>query len=292
MYWKINDMVVLAAVDWNTIWDTPEMLKWLRLGSFVIVGLTLIYIISITAGRLVRSRHSAHYGQLVRKLIFYFGATAILLSLMMDLGLDLTGLLATAGVATLAIGFAAQTSLSNLISGLFLIGEKPFKIGDLIRVEGTLGIVESIDLLSIKIRTLDNLFVRFPNETMIKSPVTTVTRYPVRRMDLDISVAYKEDIRTILKILKELAKSNAYALEEPEPLVLFNSFGDSALEFKFGVWFEKSNYLNLRNSILTEIKERFDKEGIEIPYPQLTISGSDSADPVQLNQGEIPLNEK
>lgn len=285
-------MMSLAAVDWNTFWDTPEMLKWIRLGTFVLVGLALVYVISITAGRIVRSRHSVHYGQLVRKLIFYIGATVILLSIMMDLGLDLTGLLATAGVATLAIGFAAQTSLSNLISGLFLIGEKPFKIGDLIRVEGTLGIVESIDLLSIKIRTLDNLFVRFPNETMIKSPVTTVTRYPVRRMDLDISVAYKEDVRNILEILKELAKENAYALEEPEPLILFNSFGESALEFKFGLWFEKSNYLKLRNSILSEIKERFDKEGIEIPYPQLTISGSSSADPLQMNQEDKPVDKK
>lgn len=278
----------LAAIDWNTIWDTPEMLKWIRLGSFVVVGLALIYIISITVGRIVRARHSVHYGQLVRKLIFYIGATVILLSMMMDLGLDLTGLLATAGVATLAIGFAAQTSLSNLISGLFLIGEKPFKIGDLIRVEGTLGVVESIDLLSIKIRTLDNLFVRFPNETMIKSPVTTVTRYPVRRMDLDISVAYKEDVQRVLGILKELARENKYALEEPDPLILFNSFGESALEFKFGLWFEKSNYLKLRNSILTEIKERFDKEGIEIPYPQLTISGSESAEPLQMNTNDNP----
>lgn len=285
-------MMSLAAVDWNTFWDTPEMLKWIRLGAFVLVGLFLVYVLSITAGRIVRSRHSVHYGQLVRKLIFYIGATVILLSIMMDLGLDLTGLLATAGVATLAIGFAAQTSLSNLISGLFLIGEKPFKIGDLIRVEGTLGVVESIDLLSIKIRTLDNLFVRFPNETMIKSPVTTVTRYPVRRMDLDISVAYKEDVRNILEILKELARENAYALEEPEPLILFNSFGESALEFKFGLWFEKSNYLKLRNSILSEIKERFDKEGIEIPYPQLTISGSASAEPLRMNQEDKPVDKK
>jgi small-conductance mechanosensitive channel len=284
--------MLLAAIDWNTIWDTPEMLKWIRLGSFVVVGLALIYIISIIVGRLVRAKHSVHYGQLVRKLIFYTGASVILISMMLELGLDLTGLLATAGVLTLAIGFAAQTSLSNLISGLFLIGEKPFKIGDLIRVEGTLGVVESIDLLSIKIRTLDNLFVRFPNETMIKSPVTTVTRYPIRRMDLDISVSYKEDIKQVLEILRELATSNSYALEEPEPLILFNSFGESALEFKFGLWFEKSNYLKLRNSILTEIKERFDKEGIEIPYPQLTINGAESAEPLQVDLKDNPSDKK
>jgi small-conductance mechanosensitive channel len=197
---------------------------------------------------------------------------------MIELDFDLTGLLATAGIASVAIGFAAQTSLSNLISGLFLIGEKPFKIGDLIRVDGVLGVVDSIDLLSIKLRTLDNLFVRIPNENVIKAPVTNVTRYPIRRMDIDIGVAYKERAGRVLEILAEVARANRFALNEPEPLILFQDFGDSALKFRFGVWFEKSNYLLLRNSLLQDIQERFNTEGIEIPFPQITLhAGSETA---------------
>jgi small-conductance mechanosensitive channel len=243
----------------------------LTVGVYVLCAFVLVYTIAFAASRLLLNRQSPHYAQLLRKLVFYIGSTIILVSVLLELGINLTGILATAGVATVAIGFAAQTSLSNLISGLFLIGEKPFQIGDLIRVSEVTGVVESIDLLSIKLRTLDNQFVRIPNESMIKNPVTTITRYPIRRMDLDIGVAYKEDVGRVFDILRDLAHRNPYALDDPEPLILFNTFGDSALQFKFGLWFEKSNFLNLRNSIMRDIKERFEREGIEIPFPHVTL---------------------
>ena len=279
-------------LDWQTLWSTPEFVRALRAGVFIVLGLTITYSVAYAAGRFLLSRHSPHFSQLIRKLIFYVGAVIILMSVLSELGFNLTGLLATAGVATVAVGFAAQTSLSNLISGLFLIGERPFQIGDLIRVDGTLGIVDSIDLLSIKLRTLDNLYVRIPNEAMIKNPVTNITRYPLRRMDLNIGVAYKEDVGRVMEILRELARDNPYALDDPQPLILFDNFGDSALLFKFGLWFEKSNFLNLRNSILREIKERFDKEGIEIPFPHLTLYSGSATEPfpVRVTPDKEPRN--
>ena len=258
-------------IEWSELWQSPEFMRLLRVTLFTVLGLALMYVISFAAGRMFASRQSPHFSQLMRKFIFYVGSAVILISVLIELGFDLTGLLATAGVATLAIGFAAQTSLSNLISGLFLIGEKPFKIGDLVRVNETTGFVESIDLLSIKIRTFENLFVRIPNESMIKNPVTNLTRYPIRRMDMNIGVAYKEDVGKVFGILQELARENPYALDDPEPLILFNTFGESALEFRYGLWFERSNFLKLRNSIMREIKERFDAEGIEIPFPHVTL---------------------
>ncbi len=270
---------MIATFNWNEIFNNPETEHTFRVVVYTLLSLLLLYTVSFVASRILLKRLSPHYAALVRKLIFYIGASIILVSVMVEMGINLTGVLATAGVAGLAIGFAAQTSLSNLISGLFLIGEKPFQIGDLVRVNDILGVVESIDLLSIKIRTLDNLFVRIPNEAMIKDPVTNVTRFPIRRMDIEIGVAYKEDVGRVMEILEELAAANPYALDDPAPLILFNNFGDSALQFKFGLWFEKSNYLKLRNSIMREIKERFDREGIEIPFPHLTLYSGSATDP-------------
>ena len=272
-------MILLNQIDGHLLSIAPEFMLLVRVLTWIVVGLSILYLATHALGQILRKTQSAHLTILVRKLVFYLGLLIIFISVMMELGFDLTGLLATAGIATVAIGFAAQTSLSNLISGLFLIGEKPFRIGDRVRVENILGVVESIDLLSIKIRTLDNLFVRIPNESMIKNPVTTVTRYPIRRMDLDLSVAYKEDVGRVLQILAELASNNPYALDEPAPLILFNNFGESALEFRFGLWFEKTNFLLLRNSIMKEIKERFDKEGIEIPFPHVTLYTGKATDP-------------
>lgn len=265
--------------DLQTMLDIPEVARVINVTIFALGGLMVLFLISVLVGRLVKNLPSRHLALLLKKLVFYTGVIIILISILLELGFNLSGLLATAGIATVAIGFAAQTSLSNLISGLFLIGEKPFQIGDLVRVDSVLGFVESIDLLSIKIRTLDNLFVRIPNESMIKNPVTTVTRYPIRRMDLDIGVAYKENVGKVMDILKELASANPFVLDDPEPLILFNNFGSSALEFRFGLWFEKSNFLKLRNSIMKEIKERFDQEGIEIPFPHMTLYRGSDTDP-------------
>jgi small-conductance mechanosensitive channel len=140
-------------------------------------------------------------------------------SAMREMGFSLAVIMGAAGVLTVAIGFASQTTASNLISGLFLIGERSFEIGDIIKVGNTTGEVLSIDALSVKLRTFDNLFVRIPNETLIKSEVTTLSRFPIRRLDLQLGVAYKEDIEQVRKVLMAVADSNPLCLDEPSPAV-------------------------------------------------------------------------
>ena len=187
------------------------------------------------------------------------------------LGFDLGVLIGAAGIISVAIGFASQTSASNIISGLFLVSERPFSIGDMIRVGSTIGEVISIDLLSVKLRTFDNLFVRIPNETLIKSEVTTLTRFPIRRIDLAIGVAYKESIKHVRKVMERVADANPICLDEPKPTFIFKGFGDSSLDMQFSVWVKRENFSELKNAIYEEIKEAFDAEGIEIPFPHQSI---------------------
>jgi len=246
------------------------------------VGFGIVFLLSRVLTRMLKQRFSPHHLLLAQKSVLYVGIVLVVCTVLIHLQVNLTAVLGAAGIATVAIGFAAQTSLSNLISGLFLIGERPFEVGDLIVVGSTRGIVLSIDLLSVKLRTLDNLFVRMPNETLIKAEVTTVTRFPIRRMDINIGVAYKEDVATVARVLKEVADANPNSLNEPEPLVLFKDFGSSSLDFLLGVWFEKSKFLSLKNSIMREIKERFDQEGIEIAFPHLTVYAGSATPPFPL----------
>jgi len=145
----------------------------LKLGG----GLLLARLASRGAARLVAGSADTHQEILVRRVVFYGVAGLFVASALSDLGVDLSILLGAAGILTVALGFASQTSASNIISGLFLIGEKPFAVGDVIRVSGTVGEVISIDLMSVKLRTFDNLFVRIPNETMIKTEVTNLMRF-------------------------------------------------------------------------------------------------------------------
>ena len=243
----------------------------------IILGLALASLLARLTARSLRARLTPQLLQLTRRLVFYGIFGIFIAAALAELGFSIGVIMGAAGVLTVALGFASQTTASNLISGLFLIGERSFEIGDIIRIGDTIGEVLSIDALSVKLRTFDNLYVRIPNETLIKSEVTTLSRFPIRRLDLKLGVAYKEDITHVQEVLMGVADANPLCLDEPVPLFIFTGFGDSALEIQFSVWTKRENFLALRNGITTEIKVAFDKAGIEIPFPHRSIyTGEDS----------------
>ena len=146
-------------------------------------------------------------------------------------------------------------------------------------VKQTTGEVISIDLLSFKIRTFNNLFVRIPNESMIKTQVTTLSHFPIRRADLKVGIAYKENIEKVKKILADVAKKNLLCLNEPAPLFILLCFGTSSVDIQFSVWAKRYNFLLLKNSIYQEIKEVFNKYGVEIPFPHLSLYSGEASKP-------------
>lgn len=265
-------------------WFTGEHLAQLMRALVVlVVGTVLARLLAAGAGRLARRYTENKNPWLARRLVFYGVMALVLVTVLQQLGFQLGVLLGAAGILTVALGFASQTSASNLISGLFLIGERSFQVGDLIRVgETTLGEVMSIDLLSVKLRTRDNLFVRVPNESLIKSEITNLTRFPVRRLDLQLGVAYKESIPRVREVLTAVADANPLCLTEPRPEFIFTGFGDSAQQFQFSVWVQKENFLQLKNAINEEIKAAFDAEGIEIPFPHRTLHTNGSGEPLPI----------
>lgn len=259
---------------WNILQDLvthPQVGIWVEAIIKVVFGIALGRLAGMGAVRIFGDKTDAHQTMILRRITFYVVFLLFTISAIHTLGFDLGVLLGAAGILTVAIGFASQTSASNLISGLFLLGEKPFAVGDIIRVGTTTGEVLSIDLLSVKLRTFDNLFVRLPNETMIKSEITNLQRFPIRRLDLQVGVAYKEDMRTVRDTLISVADANPLCLEEPRPLIIFQGFQDSALGFQLSAWTRSVNFLELRTKLPTEIKEAFDATGIEIPFPHRTL---------------------
>ena len=247
--------------------------------TLLIAGTVIAKLASTTITKIVGKKMDSHRSMLLQRSSYYFIFILFIISALSELGFNLSVLLGAAGVFTVAIGFASQTSASNLISGLFLVAERPFTIGDVIRVGTTTGEVLSIDLLSVKLRTFDNLFVRIPNESLIKSEVTTVTRFPIRRLDIMLGVAYKEDLKNVRTVLAEVANKNPLCLEEPAPLYIFQGFGESSLDIQYSVWAKRENFLNLKNSIYEEIKNAFDENNIEIPFPHRTIYTGSETDP-------------
>jgi small-conductance mechanosensitive channel len=272
-------MELLAQIKWQNLLIPETALK---IALLIVLGFPLLAAFSALAGRTARKRMSAQSNMLLRKGIFYIGTIALILSVLDQLEFQMGALLGAAGIVGIALGFASQTSVSNMISGLFLVSERPFEVGDLIRVGDTTGTVLSIDLMSVKLKTFDNQYVRLPNENLIKAQVNNLTHFPIRRLDIDLGVAYKEDIEHVKRVLNEIGTDNPHCLDEPEPLILFRKFGDSALEFLFAVWSTKEDFLQLKQTILQEIKERFDAEGIEIPFPHRTLYTGSVTDPLPI----------
>jgi small-conductance mechanosensitive channel len=248
----------------------PQAANLVQAAVKIGVGLVLGRVLGNGLARMFGAE-DAQRSMILRRVSFYAVAGLFTASALMDLGFDLGVLLGAAGILTVAIGFASQTSASNVISGLFLLGERPFSVGDVIRVNGTTGEVLSVDLLSVKLRTFDNLFVRIPNETMIKTEMTNLRRFPIRRYDLMVGVAYKEDLRRVRDVLLEVADRNPLCLEEPAPIIIFQGYADSSINHQFSVWAKTDNYLELRNTIPLEVKEAFDEADIEIPFPHRTL---------------------
>lgn len=243
-------------------------------------ALSVILVIAILAGfkilqlitnSLTRNHLSVQASMLLRKIIRYTGYSVVCLMVFDWLGIDVSGILGAAGIAGIAIGFAAQTSVSNLISGVFLIAEKPFSVGDVLTIGEVSGTVMSIDFLSIKIQTFDNRFVRIPNETIIKSNVVNITRYPIRRLDISITVPYGLDMDRVLRLLQSVASDNTHVLDNPEPFIVIDKFSSSGVDILFGVWFERYDFMGVKNSIHIDILRRFAQENIQIPYPVMDI---------------------
>jgi small-conductance mechanosensitive channel len=259
--------------------DNPRLVSGLRALTVFAISLLLARVLGGFSGSLL-SRASAQHRMLGRRIVFYSVLSLGVVSALRELGFELNALLGAAGVMTIAIGFAAQTSTSNFIAGLFLIGERPFVLGDVIRIGDTTGEVLAIDLLSIKLRTFDNLFVRVPNETVVKSQVTNLTHFPIRRLDLTINVPYSADLKRVRELLLQIAHNNPLGLDEPKPLLIIQSFGDSAVKVQFSTWAASDNYVALKNQMHEAIKLGFEHAGIELPSAARTLRIEAGSDPV------------
>ncbi len=237
----------------------------------ILFGFILARVLSNSLEKLIVKKISPHLTMIVRGTTFYIILLLFIISAVQQLGFKISTLLGATGILTVALGIASQTSMSNLVSGIFIIGEKPFALGDLIKINDIQGEVFSIDFLSVKIRASDNTIIRIPNETLIKSAIINLSYFPMRRIDLVIGVAYKEDIDHVRHVFLRLADANPLSLKDPKPFIAILDFGESAINIQFSIWTAREHYNELKNRIQEQIKMAFEKQGIELPFPARTL---------------------
>lgn len=235
------------------------------------LGLLLARALAKGVERFMRQQGSDHGAAVGAKLVFYTVLLLATFGALTQMGVKLTGLLTAAGIFTVAIGFAAQTSVSNVISGLFLLVDRPFSINDTVKIDQTIGTIISIDLLSTKVRTFDNLVVRVPNETLLKSTITNYTLFNVRRIDIPVGVAYSTDLRQAKAVLERVLRQQSGVLDEPQPAVLTDLLGDNGINLIIRAWVVRTDFVTARSELTVAVKEALDAAGIEIPFPQRVV---------------------
>jgi small-conductance mechanosensitive channel len=236
-----------------------------RVCTLIFIGIPVIRWCSNAVAVLCTQRLSQHAGVIIGRILFYSGLIFILVTILHEFGFNVTALLGAAGVLGVAIGFASKTSISNIISGFFLLLERPFSIGDIIKSGDVIGVVESIDLLSVRVCTLDNKLVRLPNEIVLKQYLTNLTYYPTRRIDCVVSIAYTENSADAMTQIQEVITRNQLFLRDPVPVVMMHKIGQHDYDTEIRtflmvrVWVSKDNFSSASAILMQQLKDQFDK---------------------------------
>jgi len=196
---------------------------------------------------------------------------AVVIAALGQLGVDTTALIALVGAAGLAIGLALKDSLANFAAGFMLIVFRPFRIGDSVEAAGTSGSVDQITIFSTKINTFDNKAVFIPNGEIYQGKIINYSSNPTRRLDLVVSIDYEDDLHKAKKLLQQLVERHELALQDPAPVIAVGALADSSVDLELRVWTLSENFLDLKFSLLEQIKSHFDQDGITLPFPQLNV---------------------
>lgn len=201
---------------------------------------------------------------------YLYIALGVFISLTM-VGFDLSSLAFLAGAAGVGLGFGLQNVVSNFVSGLILLMERPVAIGDRVDISGVMGRVTAINLRSTTIITNDNIAIIVPNSNFITNSVTNWSYGdPKVRLRVPVGVAYGTDLQKLKRVLLEVAQANPHVLHSPEPAVYFIAFGDSSLNFELAIWTTdmKGGPRPIRSELNFAVDEALRKNQIEIPFPQ------------------------
>ncbi len=262
----------------ENIWSTIE--DWAAMYGLSIIGAIVILIVGriisgwvrkATVKLLNRSQLDATIVGFLSNLIYGLFITFVILMALSQLGVETTSFVAVVGAVGFAVGFALKDSLSHLASGVMLLVNKPFTLGDYVEAGGTSGTVVEIKLFSTKLKTPDNKIVYVPNTNVVSSNITNYSAEDTRRVDMVFGIGYSDDIDKAKNVIKQVLSNDDRILTDPAPQVVVSSLGDSSVNFNVRPWVNKADYWGVYFDLTEIIKKKFDEEGISIPFPQRDI---------------------
>lgn len=257
--------------------------EWVSLAEYygmrvalVLVLLTLAWTLagwfsSLIATSLRRLKFDETLTRFIAKFAWWGIVLLAALACMSKFGIETTSFAAVIGAAGLAIGLAFQGTLSNFAAGAMLLVFRPYKVGDVVNIAGNLGKVDEIELFTTTIDTFDNRRIIIPNSSIYGSVIENITFHRQRRIDVDVGVSYAADIDETRRVLTEAAYAAEGGMTEPEPAIVLLGLGASSVDWSVRVWGPTSEYLDIKQNLIREVKMRLDTANIEIPFPQMDV---------------------
>jgi len=257
-----------------------QLIVFVTMYGLKIIGAILILIIGrIAAGigrkivtkTLEKSKTDPAVISFVGSLTYFLILTFAVLAALAKFGIQTASFVAVLGAAGFAIGFALQGSLANFAAGVLILVLRPFKIGDYIDSAGVAGTVKDIQLFTTVLATPDNIKILVPNGKIFGDVIKNVSAYDTRRVDLVIGIGYTSDIQKAYDIMMNLIKEDSRILSDPATQIAVSELADSSVNFVLRPWVKKEDYWNVKFDLTRKIKETFDENGIEIPFPQQVV---------------------
>ncbi len=196
---------------------------------------------------------------------------AVMIGCLGVFGIETTSFAAVIGAAGLAVGLAFQGTLSNFAAGVMLLIFRPFKVGDVVKVGGEIGGVDSIDLFTTDLTTPDNRKIIMPNSAIFGHTIENLTHHDKRRVDIDVGVDYGADVEATRKVLEEAAPTIEGALQDPAPQVFLKSLGASSVDWQMRIWTTTDKYWDVYQATIETTKRALDAAKMGIPYPQMDV---------------------
>jgi small-conductance mechanosensitive channel len=245
-----------------------NLLEFIFILSFSII---ISRIIIFYLRRYFKNKVSKDVGETTTKFLYYGSLLIVFITVLPLIGLDPSGLLLAGGITGIVLGFASQNIVGNLISGVFLMIEKPIKIGDQVEINKISGYVTDIRIISTFIRTFDGLLIRIPNQQVFTTNITNTVSYSVRRFDFTMKIRYSDDADAAIWFIQDLIDKEPFALSSPPPSVYVNELGENSVNLVVRIWAPISEWYVLKTRFLWAIKKVLEENNIEVPFPQREI---------------------
>jgi len=238
----------------------------------MIVGLKLVgWVVTLTDKGMKKKKLEATLRSFLRAMLSISLKIVLIITVISMIGVQTTSFIAIIGAAGLAIGLALQGSLGNFAGGVLIALFKPFVVGDMIDAQGYLGKVHELSIFNTVLKTPDNKTVIIPNGALSNGSIVNISTEKNRRVDMLFGIGYDDDIPKAEKILMDIVSSHKKVFKDPAPVVKLKELADSSVNFVVRPWAKGADYWDVYFDITREVKMRFDKEGVSIPYPQTDV---------------------